>query len=225
MKTSTESDVSTTVAATVAGEDIHFGDYVTCSSATCEVPSYMWDQAMLPAAELVRLKVIPSDAGVPLKVFAVCLPFVYAKDSPQLGGARAHAGVASNSEKRARQMAATVPSHPDEYPCCLQSVAQFLRARHRAPPLPSGREDFGSPCRSSSDACPASLQFQTALILARAGRSPGAGGKEKPRRPRHPALNQPHRGQTGGSAADAGFDQPSRLVRPIQRSPPRPQPV
>ena len=81
MKTSTESDVSTTVAATVAGEDIHCGDYVTCSSATCEVPSYMWDQAMLPAAELVRLKIIPSDAGVPLKVFAVCLPFVYAKDT------------------------------------------------------------------------------------------------------------------------------------------------
>jgi hypothetical protein len=40
----------------------------------------MWDQAMLPASELVRLRIIPGDAGVPLKVFAVCLPFVYAKD-------------------------------------------------------------------------------------------------------------------------------------------------
>ena len=81
MKTSTEFHSATTVAATVAGEDILCGDYVTCSSVTCEVPSYMWDQAMLPAAELVRLKVIPGDAGVPLKVFAVCLPFVYAKDT------------------------------------------------------------------------------------------------------------------------------------------------
>lgn len=81
MKTSTEFHSATTVAATVVGEDIHCGDYVTCSSVTCEVPSYMWDQAMLPTAELVRLRVIPSDAGVPLKVFAVCLPFVYAKDT------------------------------------------------------------------------------------------------------------------------------------------------
>src|SRR5262245_31309621 len=79
MKTSIESDTTTTVAATVAGEDVHCGDYVTVMNETCDVPSYMWDQAMLPAGELVRLKLIPSEAGVPLKVFAVCLPFVYAR--------------------------------------------------------------------------------------------------------------------------------------------------
>jgi hypothetical protein len=39
----------------------------------------MWDQTMLPATELVRLKIIPTEAGTPLKVFAVCLPFIYAK--------------------------------------------------------------------------------------------------------------------------------------------------
>jgi hypothetical protein len=80
MKTTTESHSAITVAATVSGEDIQCGDYVAVLNVTCEVPSYMWDQAMLPAAELVRLRIIPSDAGVPLKVFAVCLPFVYAKD-------------------------------------------------------------------------------------------------------------------------------------------------
>jgi hypothetical protein len=79
MKTATESGVTTTVAASVAGEDVRCGDYVTVLNATYEVPSYMWDQAMLPANELVRLKFIPSDAGVPLKVFAVCLPFIYGK--------------------------------------------------------------------------------------------------------------------------------------------------
>jgi hypothetical protein len=81
MKTSTESQSTTTVAATVAGEDVRCGDYVTVLNATCEVPSYMWDQAMLPAGELVRLKIIPCEAGVPLKVFAVCLPFLYAKNA------------------------------------------------------------------------------------------------------------------------------------------------
>ena len=79
MKTSIEPQSRTTVAATVAGEDVSCGDYVTLLTATCEVPSYMWDQAMLPPTELVRLKIMPSDAGVPLKVFAICLPFVYAK--------------------------------------------------------------------------------------------------------------------------------------------------
>jgi len=83
MKTSTEIDVSTTVAATVAGEDIHCGDYVALLNIICEVPSYLWDscQAMLSAQEVVRLRLIPSDAGVPLKVFAVCLPFIYVKDT------------------------------------------------------------------------------------------------------------------------------------------------
>lgn len=81
MKATTETQPNTTVAATVAGEDIRYGDYLTVLNSTCEVPSYMWDQAMLPANELVRLKIIPTDSGLPLKVFAVCLPFVYAKDT------------------------------------------------------------------------------------------------------------------------------------------------
>jgi hypothetical protein len=82
MKTSTESN-STTVAAVVAGEDVACGDFVALLNTTCEVPSYMWDAgpAMLPIEELVRLRMIPSDAGVPLKVFGICLPFLYVKNS------------------------------------------------------------------------------------------------------------------------------------------------
>jgi hypothetical protein len=79
MKTSAEPQCRTTVAATVAGEDVSCGDYLTLLSTMCEMPSLMWDDAMLPPNELVRLRVVPADAGVPLKVFSICLPFVYAK--------------------------------------------------------------------------------------------------------------------------------------------------
>ena len=80
MKTIAEAQ-ATTVAATVFGEDVNCGDYVALLNVTCELPSYLWDdcQATLPPQELMRLRFIPDDAGVPLKVFAVCLPFVYAK--------------------------------------------------------------------------------------------------------------------------------------------------
>ncbi len=81
MKTSIDSECVTSVAATVAGEDLRCGDFITLLNATFEIPSYMWDQALLSPSEIVRLKMIPSEAGVPLKVFGVCLPFVYAKNS------------------------------------------------------------------------------------------------------------------------------------------------
>jgi hypothetical protein len=81
MKTSLDSESTTTVAAFVAGEDIACGDFVALHSATWEFPSYMWDQALVPPQELVRLKMIPSDTGEPFKVIGICLPFVYAKDS------------------------------------------------------------------------------------------------------------------------------------------------
>ncbi|WP_425617149.1 hypothetical protein NA78x_000820 [Anatilimnocola sp. NA78] len=81
MKLATENSNSITVAAKLAPEDVACGDFVALLKTTFELPSYMWDvaQGMLPVDELVRLQMIPSDAGVPLKVFAVCLPFVYVK--------------------------------------------------------------------------------------------------------------------------------------------------
>lgn len=70
-----------TLAATVAGEDIACGDYVAVLSELYELPSYMWDScgATLSPYELVRLTLISRMGGVPHKVFAVCLPFVYAR--------------------------------------------------------------------------------------------------------------------------------------------------
>ena len=64
----------------VAGEDLRRGDYVATFIHTYEVPSYMWDHAdfALPPDELVRLSCIPREAGLPLKIIGLSLPFVYA---------------------------------------------------------------------------------------------------------------------------------------------------
>ncbi len=81
MKTKSESQLELKVAATVAGEDLACGDYVAMLNETFELPSFLWDccGVSLPPHEPVRLKLITDDAGQPLKVLAVCLPFVYVK--------------------------------------------------------------------------------------------------------------------------------------------------
>jgi hypothetical protein len=81
MKTESKARDEPTLAATVSGEDIACGDYVSVLSETVDVPSYLWDScgATLSPHELVRLKLIPRSAGMPHKVIAICLPFVYAK--------------------------------------------------------------------------------------------------------------------------------------------------
>jgi hypothetical protein len=81
MKTEITRQTETTAAATVAGEDLVRGDYVALLNQTVEFPSFLWDAwgASLSPHEWVRLKMIPDTAGLPLKVIAVCLPFVYAK--------------------------------------------------------------------------------------------------------------------------------------------------
>jgi len=81
MKTETASRLEPTAAATVAGEDLDCGDYVSLLNETVEFPSFLWDACgtSLSPHEPVRLRLIPGNAGQPLKVVAVCLPFVYAK--------------------------------------------------------------------------------------------------------------------------------------------------
>lgn len=74
-----KSQLESKIAATVSGEDLACGDYVALLTETVDVPSYLWDrcETALSPHELVSLKLIPEDAGQPLKVVAVCLPFVY----------------------------------------------------------------------------------------------------------------------------------------------------
>lgn len=81
MTSTTELESHTTVAARVAGEDIQRGDYVTVLNEIVELPSFLWCDSSfsLPTNEPVRTRYMPSAAGRPFKVVAVCLPFVYAQ--------------------------------------------------------------------------------------------------------------------------------------------------
>ncbi len=81
MKTKPAPKLEPRAAATVAGEDLACGDYVSLLNEMVELPSFLWDccGASLSPEEVVRLRLIPDDAGQPLRVIAICLPFVYAK--------------------------------------------------------------------------------------------------------------------------------------------------
>jgi hypothetical protein len=81
MKIEALSQLELKVAATIAGEDLACGDYVALLNETVDLPSFLWNASdtRLSPHELVRLKVIPANAGSPLRVIAICLPFVYAK--------------------------------------------------------------------------------------------------------------------------------------------------
>ena len=71
------------VAARIAGEDIKPGDFVTVLNELREWPSFMWSCSgiSMPHDELVSIRCMPFDAGEPHKVIAVCLPFVYVKQT------------------------------------------------------------------------------------------------------------------------------------------------
>ncbi len=75
------SEFETTVAASIAPEDVAAGDYVAVLSEVYELPSFLWcsDATMLPPDEPVRLRMLSRDGGLPLKVKSVCLPFVFVK--------------------------------------------------------------------------------------------------------------------------------------------------
>jgi hypothetical protein len=67
----------------LAPEDVRCGDFVAVLHVISEVPSYFWagESFRLPHDELVRIQHIPDDAGLPLKVKSVCLPFVFVKNA------------------------------------------------------------------------------------------------------------------------------------------------
>lgn len=57
------------------------GDYVSLLHVYYDMPSFFWccDAVTHSREELVRLCYLPESAGVPLKVKAICLPFVLVK--------------------------------------------------------------------------------------------------------------------------------------------------
>jgi hypothetical protein len=73
---------TTHIAKCIAPEDIRTGDVVALLQITLEFPSFFWCgdwSAPLSPHEPVRIDCLPYVAGMPLKVRAVCLPFVFTK--------------------------------------------------------------------------------------------------------------------------------------------------
>jgi hypothetical protein len=68
------------VAALVGPEDLRPGDFVAVMSEIVQLPSFLWE-ATLPSGreELVRVSLLPTEDRVPLKIKAICLPFVFVK--------------------------------------------------------------------------------------------------------------------------------------------------
>jgi hypothetical protein len=80
MRTATNNS-GTDLATTLAPEDIRPGAYVAIARICLEYPSYFWcdGSPLLPADEPVRIAWLPPGGGTPLRVEAVCLPFVLVK--------------------------------------------------------------------------------------------------------------------------------------------------
>jgi len=69
---------ASSIAATVAPEDLRCGDFVAILSELIELPSFFWDNTVpSERGELVRLRRLPTDERAPLQVKAICLPFVF----------------------------------------------------------------------------------------------------------------------------------------------------
>ena len=68
----------TSVARTVYPEDLKCGDYVAVLNVIEEFPSFLWscDSAATEIDQLVRLRFRSTGEGLPLRIEAVCLPFV-----------------------------------------------------------------------------------------------------------------------------------------------------
>jgi hypothetical protein len=81
MKSETTTSTETYVSRSLAAEDLVCGDFVGILHEIVEWPSFFWsgDAQLLPPNELVRLQCRASDGGTPLKIKAICLPFVFVK--------------------------------------------------------------------------------------------------------------------------------------------------
>lgn len=72
----------TTLARPIAPDDLQRGEYVAVLNVEYEYPSWLWccDSGLLAADEPVRVTYRPrSEECEPLKIVALCLPFVFVK--------------------------------------------------------------------------------------------------------------------------------------------------
>jgi hypothetical protein len=67
------------LAKALAPEEIRRGDFVTLLYVINEWPTWYWDDDLQSRQEPVQVRMTPQDEPRPLKVLAVCLPFVLVK--------------------------------------------------------------------------------------------------------------------------------------------------
>lgn len=69
------------LAALVAPEDLNCGDYIAALNVVYQFPSFLWccDSSAVEPDEPVQVQFRAPGAGTPLKVKAICLPFVFVK--------------------------------------------------------------------------------------------------------------------------------------------------
>jgi hypothetical protein len=68
------------IAAVVAPEDLRRGDYVAVLSEIIELPTFLWTETLSSErGETIRVRRLPTEGRVPLKIKAICLPFVFVK--------------------------------------------------------------------------------------------------------------------------------------------------
>jgi hypothetical protein len=81
MKTQESSSCETALARPLAPEDLRCGDFVGILLEVAELPSWCWgcESHVLNPHEPVRITYRSDNGGTPLKVKAVCLPFVFVK--------------------------------------------------------------------------------------------------------------------------------------------------
>jgi hypothetical protein len=96
-----------TVVGVARSDRLARGDFVAVLRMTWELPSYLWcaDASILPPHEPVRVSLLPEPGGVPLKVKAVCLPFVLVET---------HAGQAETLDVRRCQLARLDQGYAEE---------------------------------------------------------------------------------------------------------------
>src|SRR5687768_4489623 len=81
MKSEATTSCDTYVSRSLAAEDLRCGDFVAILHEVVEWPSFFWhcDAQLLPPDQPVRLVCRNAEGGTPLKVKAICLPFVFVK--------------------------------------------------------------------------------------------------------------------------------------------------
>jgi hypothetical protein len=69
----------TSLAASIAAEDLRAGQDVAVLNETFEFPSFLWDcdSATTSRQDVVRVQCAARNSGTPLRIRAVCLPFVF----------------------------------------------------------------------------------------------------------------------------------------------------